>query len=85
MASAIHLCDVKGKSLLSRDYKGDVPSQAMEHFPFVLVEAEEDPATSSPVVSYNGINYCYITHNDLYLVALTRHNTNVAQIFLFFA
>ncbi|CDR46050.1 CYFA0S21e01640g1_1 [Cyberlindnera fabianii] len=83
MASAIHLCDVKGKSLLSRDYKGDVPSQAMEHFPFVLVEAEEDPATSSPVVSYNGINYCYITHNDLYLVALTRHNTNVAQIFLF--
>lgn len=83
MASAIHFCDAKGKSLLSRDYKGDVPVQAIEHFPFVLVEADEDPAGASPVASHNGVHYCYITHADLYLVALTKNNTNVAEVFLF--
>lgn len=83
MTSAIHFCDVKGKSLLSRDYKGDVPSTAIEHFPFLLVEADEDPSTAIPVVSYNGVNFCYITHNNLYLVALTKGNTNVAEVFLF--
>lgn len=83
MASAIHFCDIKGKSLLSRDYKGDVPSNAIEHFPFILVEADEDPAQASPVVVYNDVNYCYITHSNLYLVALTKNNSNVAQVFLF--
>lgn len=83
MASVIHFCDIKGKSLLSRDYKGDIPASAVEKFPFLLVEAEEDPVSATPVVSINGINYLYITHNNLYLLALTKSNNNVAQIFLF--
>lgn len=83
MASVIHFCDVKGKSLLSRDYKGDIPSNAVEKFPFLLVDAEEDPVSALPVVTYNGINYLYISHNNLYLLALTKSNNNIAQIFLF--
>ncbi|CCH40900.1 AP-1 complex subunit mu [Wickerhamomyces ciferrii] len=83
MASVIHFCDIKGKSLLSRDYKGDIPSNAVEKFPFLLVESEDDPVSASPVLQFNGINYLYITHNNLYLLALTKSNNNVAQIFLF--
>jgi AP-1 complex subunit mu len=78
MASSIHFCDIKGKTLLSRDYKGDVPGTAIEHFPFILVGDD-----ASPVVCYNGVNYCYITHSNLYLVALTKGNSNITQVFLF--
>ncbi|KAH3686389.1 hypothetical protein WICPIJ_002642 [Wickerhamomyces pijperi] len=86
MASVIHFCDSKGKSLLSRDFKGDIPSWAIEKFPFLLVESEEEPSKASPIIQFNGINYLYITHNNLYLLAMTKSSgmdTNVAQIFLF--
>ncbi|KAH3675732.1 hypothetical protein WICMUC_002524 [Wickerhamomyces mucosus] len=83
MASSIYFCDSKGKSLLSRDYKGDIPTSAIEKFPFLLVEAEEDQANATPIIQFNGINYLYIQHDNLYLLALTKSNNNVAQIFLF--
>jgi AP-1 complex subunit mu len=83
MTSAIHLCDSKGKSLLSRDYKGDVPASAIEKFPFLLVDMTEE-GNIRPLVEHNGINYLFITHNDLYIVALTRNrDANAAQIYLF--
>lgn len=83
MASSIYFCDSKGKSLLSRDYKGDIPSSAIEQFPFLLVEMTEE-GNIRPLTVYNGINYLFITHNNLYIVALTRNNDcNAAQIYLF--
>lgn len=83
MASSIHFCDIKGKSLLSRDYKGDIAQQAIEKFPFLLNEQEENSINSSPILKFNSINYLYVVHNDLYIVALTKKNNNITQIFLF--
>lgn len=83
MASAIFFLDLKGKPLLSRNYRGDIPMSAVERFPLLLLEAEEESSVVPPCFSRNGINYLYITHNDLYVLALTKRNSNAAEILLF--
>lgn len=83
MASALFFLDLKGKPLLSRNYRGDVPMSSVEKFPFLLLEAEEESSVVPPCFSHHGINYLYITHNDLYVLALTRRNSNAAEILLF--
>ncbi|KAK2928203.1 Clathrin adaptor, mu subunit [Fusarium oxysporum f. sp. vasinfectum] len=83
MASALFFLDLKGKTLLARNYRGDIPMSAVEKFPVLLSEAEEDSSAVPPCFSHEGINYLYIRHNNLYLLALTKRNTNAAEILLF--
>ncbi|UKZ46110.1 AP-1 complex subunit mu-1-Iike [Trichoderma virens] len=83
MASAIFFLDLKGKTLLARNYRGDIPMSAVEKFPVLLSEAEEESSAVPPCFSHEGINYLYIRHNNLYLLALTKRNTNAAGILLF--
>lgn len=65
MASAVYILDLKGKVLISRNYRGDIPTTAVEKFMPLVLEAEEEQA---PVPCFNdeGINYLYIRHNNLY-------------------
>ncbi|TAQ89472.1 hypothetical protein B7494_g2237 [Chlorociboria aeruginascens] len=83
MASAVFFLDLKGKTLLARNYRGDIPMSAVEKFPILLSEAEEESSAVPPCFSDEGINYLYIRHNNLYLLALTKRNTNAAEILLF--
>ncbi|CAI4210514.1 unnamed protein product [Parascedosporium putredinis] len=83
MASAVFFLDLKGKTLLARNYRGDIPMSAVEQFPVLLSEAEEESSAVPPCFSHEGINYLYIRHNNLYLLALTKRNTNAAEILLF--
>jgi hypothetical protein len=71
------------QTLLARNYRGDIPMSAVEKFPVLLSEAEEDSSAVPPCFSNEGINYLYIRHNNLYLLALTKRNTNAAEILLF--
>lgn len=86
MASQIHFLDIKGKLLLSRDYKGDISPHAIEKFPLLLLDLENeenDDANYRPFISDQGINYIYINHNNLYVCALTKRNENVMEIIVF--
>jgi AP-1 complex subunit mu len=83
MASALFFLDLKGKTLLARNYRGDIPMSAVEKFPVLLSEAEDESSSVPPCFSSEGINYLYIRHNNLYLLALTKRNTNAAEILLF--
>lgn len=56
---------------------------AVEKFPLLLLEAEEESSVVPPCFSSEGVNYLYVMHNSLYLLALTKRNTNVAQLLLF--
>jgi AP-1 complex subunit mu len=88
------------QTLLARNYRGDIPMSAVEKFPILLSEAEEESSAVPPCFSDEGINVCpcrahysscadqlaqylYIRHNNLYLLALTKRNTNAAEILLF--
>merc|ERR1712230_211256 len=83
MASALFFLDLKGKTLLARNYRGDIPMSAVERFLPLLLEQEEEGQTITPCFTSAGINYIYIRYNNLYLLALTKRNTNAAEILLF--
>lgn len=83
MASQVHFLDIKGKPLLLRDYKGDLPSSAIEVFPLLLLDLEQDDALYRPFINHKGINYVFISHNNLYVCALTRKNENIMAIIVF--
>eukprot|EP00842_Homolaphlyctis_polyrhiza_P006373 jgi/Hompol1/6737/HPOL_001544-RA len=84
VASAVFILDLKGKVLISRNYRGDIPMSAIEKFMPLIIEVEEEQLSLSPVVSTDdGINFLYIRHNNLFLVAITKKNSNAATILLF--
>lgn len=81
VASAIYFMDLKGKILISRNYRGDVGRAAAEKFALRIQEA--DPTELKPVFAVDGVNYVYIQHSNIYIVALTRKNSNVTAILVF--
>ncbi|KAG1466254.1 hypothetical protein G6F56_004722 [Rhizopus delemar] len=65
MASAIFILDLKGKVLISRNYRGDIPMSAVEKF-MPLVSEAEDEQIPLPCFTHEGINYMYLKHSNLY-------------------
>ncbi|VEU22885.1 DEKNAAC103985 [Brettanomyces naardenensis] len=84
MASVVYFLDSRGRPLLHRDYKWDIPSTAIEKFPLLLLNnsigQSVDEGSTIPVLNDNGINYVYLLHKDLYILALTREDANVFSI-----
>jgi len=72
---------MKGKVIISRNYRGDVPMNCVERFSGHVLEAEE--ADERPVWLEHGTTYVYIKYNNLYIMAVTQRNSNVAMILLF--
>jgi len=76
MASAIFFLDLKGKTLLARNYRGDIPMSAVEKFPILLSEAEEESSAVPPCFSHEGINVrlpCYdncLVYSDVSVVPI---------------
>lgn len=68
MASAVFILDLKGKVIISRNYRGDVPMSAVESFMPILTELEEEEQIITPVITYNGTSFLYIKHNNLYCI-----------------
>ena len=44
------------QTLLARNYRGDIPMSAVEKFPILLSEAEEESSAVPPCFSNEGIN-----------------------------
>ncbi|KJE88774.1 AP-1 complex subunit mu-1 [Capsaspora owczarzaki ATCC 30864] len=82
VASAVFLLDLKGKVLISRNYRGDIPMNAVDRFMPLLLDMEEE-GTSSPIVIADGVTFVYVKHSNVYLVATTKRNANVAMIFVY--
>lgn len=84
VASAIFILDLKGKVLISRNYRGDIPMSAVEKFMPLLLEAEESEAGASPVLAADdGVHFLFVKHNNLYLMGITKKNSNAATIVIF--
>ncbi|KAI9197438.1 adaptor complex AP-3 domain-containing protein [Polychytrium aggregatum] len=84
VASSIFILDLKGKVLISRNYRGDIPMSAVEKFMPLVLAAEELDQTPSPVISTeDGVHFLYIRYNNLYLLAMAKKNPNAATILLF--
>lgn len=81
VASAVYIMDHKGKILISRNYRGDIPMAASDLFVSRLME--DDDAQLKPVFHEAGVSFVWVQHNGLYLMATTRRNSNVAMIMLY--
>mmetsp|Transcript_9195 Transcript_9195/g.16074 ORF Transcript_9195/g.16074 Transcript_9195/m.16074 type:complete len:424 (+) Transcript_9195:337-1608(+) len=74
-ASAIFFTDLKGKILISRNYRGDVPVSCIERFATRIQEEEE--ADMKPVFTEQDVTFVYIKYNNLYVLSVTKKNANV--------
>lgn len=84
VASAIYFLDLKGKILLSRNYRGDIPPDAADRFLGLLGRTEEDQRSPpSPILYHGGLSYIYIRHANLYVLAVSRKNSNAMSILVF--
>ena len=66
MASLIAILDLKGKPLIQRSYRDDVPSSYIERFLPLILELEEQDKLVTPCFTDQGINYMHIRHSNLY-------------------
>ncbi|XP_065715266.2 AP-1 complex subunit mu-2 [Patagioenas fasciata] len=81
-ASALFILDLKGKPLISRNYKGDVGLGDIEQFLGLLVRREEEGALA-PLLPLGPVHFLWIKHANLYLVATTKKNGNAALVYAF--
>ncbi|KAJ7698991.1 AP-1 complex subunit MU-1 [Mycena rosella] len=83
MASLIAILDLKGKPLIQRSYRDDVPPSYVERFLPLILDMEEEGEQVTPCFSSQGINYMHIRHSNLYLLALSRRNVNAVETIFF--
>jgi len=73
--------DLKGKIIISRNYRGDIPMSVADKFAKHL--SEDDESTATPVITDHGYTFIYIRHNNLILMAVTKKNANAMIILNF--
>ncbi|XP_073987284.1 adaptor protein complex 1, mu subunit [Rhodnius prolixus] len=81
-ASAVYILDVKGKVLISRNYRGDIDMGVIEKFMPLLMEKEEEGLVT-PLIQTSECTFAFIKYNNLYIVSTTKKNANVALVFVF--
>lgn len=81
--SALFFLDIKGRCLISRDYRGDISAVQAEKFFAKLLEKEGDIESHGPVCYDDGVTYMFIQHNNIFLMTASRQNSNAASLLLF--
>lgn len=81
VASAVFIMDTKGKVIICRNYRGDIPLSASERFAQHIQEKEE--MELRPVFTLEGITYVYIKCNNIILMAVTKRNSNVTLMLFY--
>jgi AP-1 complex subunit mu len=81
MASALFIVDMKGKPLIQRIYRGDVPTTVIDYFAQRVID--EDEGNIKPVFEHNGVTFAYIRHNNVYFVVVSRLNGNISMLVVY--
>mmetsp|Transcript_8708 Transcript_8708/g.27439 ORF Transcript_8708/g.27439 Transcript_8708/m.27439 type:complete len:437 (+) Transcript_8708:53-1363(+) len=79
--SSVYIMDLKGKIIISRNYRGDIPPVAADKFSQKIMESDESDL--KPIFTDDGITYIYVKHNNLYIMSMTKRNSNVAVALLY--
>ncbi|EPS63543.1 hypothetical protein M569_11241, partial [Genlisea aurea] len=82
-ASALFVLDIKGRCLISRDYRGDVSASEVENLFAKILDKEGDSDSPGPVCHENGVSYIFIQRKNVYLVIASRQNCNAASLIFF--
>ncbi|CRH02363.1 AP-1 complex subunit mu-1, putative [Plasmodium relictum] len=79
--SAIFIIDLKGKVIINRNYRGEVNVNLTEVFYNCVIDQEDN--LIKPIFHVNGLTYCWVPHNNIYILAVTRKNSNATLIITF--
>ncbi|GJD08566.1 AP-1 complex subunit mu-1 [Galdieria sulphuraria] len=84
VVSALYILDARGRVLISRNYRGDVPVDVISQVKLKVIEAEDDSSTK-PILhdEQRGYSLAFIKVADIFLVAVTRTNANAALMLSF--
>ncbi|OQS03559.1 AP-2 complex subunit mu [Thraustotheca clavata] len=82
MISGLFLISQKGEVVLNRLYRDDVSRRAADAFRLQVIAAKETGSVA-PIKSIDGCSFLYTRHENLYLVAVSRANINIALVFQF--
>uniref|UniRef100_A0A1I7SA74 MHD domain-containing protein n=1 Tax=Bursaphelenchus xylophilus TaxID=6326 RepID=A0A1I7SA74_BURXY len=77
--SAIFILDLKGKVIISRNYRGDIDMNVIDKFIPILVDMEEE-GTLTPIINHEDITFAFIKYNNIYVVAISQKNVNIALV-----
>lgn len=80
-ASALFILDGKGRVLISRNYRGDVPMSIVSRFASRLLEEEE--SNLKPIIQEDETTYIFVKHNNIYFLAISDRNVNAMVTLLF--
>ena len=78
MISSLWFLDNKGKPIIGRNYRGDIPSDSPDLFFLARLEQPD-----KPIIYYNKLFYHFISIQDIFLVAISKHDPMSATIFTF--
>lgn len=81
--SSIFILDQKGRMLITRDYRGELPTSIFDKFNQKLIELDE--FSLKPVIydSSTKVSFFHMRHKDLYLVAAAKNEVNAVMVFSF--
>lgn len=79
--SSLAILDKKGKSLLLRNYRADIPPNHLELFNRKYLE--HDPEIHPPIITHGDTHFLFIKHENLRLLAASRSKANALLIFSF--
>jgi len=82
MISAVLLISKHGDVVISRFYRGDVPSDVANTFADKVIR-QKNTANLPPIQYINGYSFAYMKHRDMYFVGISKGNANVAMLFQF--
>ncbi|CAF0961842.1 unnamed protein product [Brachionus calyciflorus] len=80
--SAIFILDSNGKVLIFRNYRGDIETNAIDRF-WQLFTEREDESSLTPIIQNDDITFIYLKCNNIFLVAMTKINTNSTLVLSF--
>lgn len=79
--SALAIIDKKGKSLLMRNYRGDIPANHLDIFN--QKHLEHDSESMPPLINHEDYWYFFIKHENIRLLAVTKSNSNAMMVYSF--
>lgn len=79
--SNMFIMDLKGKVIISRNYRGDVPMNASDRFANYIQERDE--MEQRPIFTDGGLTFAFIKVNNLLLMCITKHNSNIALLLMY--
>jgi len=82
--SALLITDLNGKILIRKNYKSHVSLYTVEQdFPDILSEGRLRSKGVKPIVERKGISYCFVRHNNVVVLAVTKINSNAMLVVSF--